>query len=67
MNHPYNEDGHKCRGYAKCKLICPCTVEDGYCENAGWRCESCRNSDPSWGRYIERTLEYGDDSEYENW
>ena len=29
MNHPYNEDGHPCRG--KCGLICPCLVENsGY-------------------------------------
>ena len=65
MNHPYNEDGHPCRG--KCGLICPCLVEDGYCENAGWRCENCRNADPSWHRYIERSMDGNDDHYYDEW
>lgn len=61
-NHSLVEDGHPCRG--GCGLICPCTVEDGYCENAGWRCENCRNADPTWWAHIERTMDEGDDSEY---
>ena len=63
MNHSYNEDGHLCVG--GCGLICGCTLEDGYCENAGWRCESCRNKDPSWQRHIERVMD-GYDDHYED-
>lgn len=61
-NHSYVEDGHPCRG--GCGLICECMVEDGYCENAGWRCENCRNADPTWWAHIERSLDEGDDSDY---
>jgi len=63
-NHTYVEDGHLCRG--GCGLICECTVEDGYCENAGWRCENCRNKDPSWQRHIERTMDDGYDEDYDD-
>ena len=55
--HPFTEQGHKC---PKCGSRSICTMEDGYCENAG-TCDNCIKDS-----YMER-LEREQDGDFSEW